>query len=139
LAAGKRHALRNGSDVTRIACGLMVARCLAAGEPLGRGRISAGVINLSTVKPLDLATVDRAARETGRIVTAEEHTVVHGIGAAVAAAIAANHPVPIAMVGVQDVFGESGEAEELLRKYGLTVEKIVDAVHDLVKRGDRRT
>ena len=96
------------------------------------------MINLSTVKPLDLPMIDRAARETGRIVTAEEHTVVHGIGAAVAAAIAVNHPVPVAMVGVQDVFGESGEAEELLRKYGLTAEKIVDAVHDLLKRGDRR-
>jgi len=139
FAIGKAHTLRDGSDVTLIGCGLMVARCLEAAQTLERERISARVINLSTVKPLDLATIDRAARETGRIVTAEEHTVVHGIGAAVAAAIAVNHPVPIAMVGVQDVFGESGEAEELLRKYGLTVEKIVDAVHDLVKRGDRRT
>jgi len=70
-------------------------------------------------------------------VTAEEHTVVHGIGAAVASAIAENHPTPIAMVGVQDVFGESGEAEELLRKYGLTAEKIVDAVHSVMKGRDR--
>jgi len=71
-------------------------------------------------------------------VTAEEHTVVHGIGAAVASVIAANHPVPIAMVGVQDVFGESGEADELLRKYGLTSEKIVDGAHDVMKRRDRK-
>src|SRR5213076_2549830 len=103
---GKEHTLRDGSDVTLIGCGLMVARCLEAAQTLERERISARVINLSTVKPLDLPTIDRAARETGRIVTAEEHTVVHGIGAAVAAAIAANRPVPIAMVGVQDVFGE---------------------------------
>jgi len=138
FAIGKARTLRDGSDVTLIGCGLMVARCLEAAQALERERVSARVINLSTVKPLDLPMIDRAARETGRIVTAEEHTVVHGIGAAVAAAIAVNHPVPVAMVGVQDVFGESGEAEELLRKYGLTAEKIVDAVHDLLKRGDRR-
>jgi len=93
---------------------------------------------IATAKPLDIATIDRAARETGGIVTAEEHTVVHGIGAAIASAIAGNHPVPMAFVGVQDVFGESGEAEELLRKYGLTAEKIVDGAHDVMKRRDRK-
>ena len=134
FAIGKARVLRDGTDVTLIGCGLMVARCLEAAEMLGKQRISARVINLSTVKPLDLATIDRAARETGGIVTAEEHTVVHGIGAAVASAIVANHPAPIAMVGVQDVFGESGEADELLRKYGLTAEKIVESAHDVMKR-----
>ena len=137
FAIGKARVLREGSDVTLIGCGIMVARCLEAAQTLEKERISARVINLSTVKPLDLAMIDRAARETGGIVTAEEHTVVHGIGAAVASAIAANHPVPIAMVGVQDVFGESGEAEELLHKYGLTAEKIVEAAHDVLKRRDR--
>ena len=137
FAIGKARILREGSDVTLIGCGIMVARCLEAAQTLEKERISARVINLSTVKPLDLAMIDRAARETGGIVTAEEHTVVHGIGAAVASAIAANHPVPIAMVGVQDVFGESGEAEELLRKYGLTAEKIVEGAHDVLKRRDR--
>src|SRR2546430_17668639 len=97
---------------------------------INRAEIKASVINLSTVKPLDTATIDRAARETGGIVTAEEHTVVHGIGAAVASEIAANHPVPIAMVGDQDGFGESGEADELLRKYGLTAEKTVAGAPD---------
>jgi len=92
---------------------------------------------LSTVKPLDVATIDRAARETGGIVTAEEHTVVHGIGGAIATAIAANHPVPMAYIGVQDVFGESGEADELLHKYGLTTENIVDAAHGVMKRRAR--
>ncbi len=134
---GKARVLREGFDVTLIGCGIMVARCLEAAATLEKERISARVINLSTVKPLDLATIDRAARETGGIVTAEEHTVVHGIGAAVASAIAANHPVPIAMVGVQDVFGESGEAEELLHKYGLTAEKIVEGAHHVLKRRDR--
>jgi len=86
------------------------------------------------VKPLDVATIDRAARETGGIVTAEEHTVVHGIGGAVASAVGASHPVPLAYVGVQDVFGESGEAEELLTKYGLTAKKIAEAAMGIVKR-----
>src|SRR6266849_2158287 len=138
FAIGRARVIRDGSDVTLIGCGLMVARCLEAADALKRAGIKARVINLSTVKPLDIATIDRAARETGGIVTAEEHTVVHGIGAAVASAIAANHPVPIAMVGVQDVFGESGEADELLRKYGLTAEKIVDGAHDVMKRRGRR-
>src|SRR5438046_1672699 len=98
FAIGKARTLRDGSDVTLIGCGLMVARCLEAAQALERDRVSARVINLSTVKPLDLPMIDRAARETGRTVTAEEHTVVHGIGAAVAAAIAVNHPVPVAVV-----------------------------------------
>src|SRR5688572_1727514 len=136
---GAARTLRDGSDVTLIGCGLMVARCLEAADALAREGIRARVINLATVKPLDVATIDRAARETGGIVTAEEHTIVHGIGAAVATTIAGNHPVPIAMVGVQDVFGESGEAEELLEKYGLTAQKIVEAVHDVMKRRGRRT
>jgi transketolase len=131
---GVARTLRDGSDITLIGCGLMVARCLEAAESLAREGIRARVINLSTVKPLDVAAIDRAARETGGIVTAEEHTVVHGIGAAVATAIAENHPVPIGMVGVQDVFGESGEAEELLAKYGLTAEAIVKASHGVLKR-----
>lgn len=131
---GKAQLLREGSDVTLIGCGLMVARCLEAADTLKRQGIQARVINLSTVKPLDVDTIDRAARETGGIVTAEEHTVVHGIGAAVASAIAGNHPAPIGMVGVQDVFGESGEADELLRKYGLTAERIVEVARDVMKR-----
>ena len=131
---GQARVMQDGSDVTLVGCGLMVARCLAAADTLQREGIRARVINLSTVKPLDVATIDRAARETGGIVTAEEHTIVHGIGAAVASAVAENHPVPVGMVGVRDVFGESGEAEELLRKYGLTAEKIVDAAHDVMKR-----
>jgi len=137
FAIGHARVLRDGSDVALIGCGLMVARCLEAADALDREGVDARVINLATVKPLDIATIDRAARETGGVVTAEEHTVVHGIGAAVASAIAENHPTPIAMVGVQDVFGESGEAEELLRKYGLTAEKIVDAVHSVMKGRDR--
>src|SRR5256712_6619786 len=137
FAIGRARVVRDGSDVTLIGCGLMVARCLEAADRLDRDGVEARVINLSTVKPLDVATIDRAARETGGIVTAEEHTIVHGIGSAIATAIAANHPVPMGFVGVQDVFGESGEAEELLRKYGLTAEKIVDAARDVIERRRR--
>jgi transketolase len=136
---GAAQTMRDGSDVTLVGCGLMVARCLEAADALARVGIRARVINLATVKPLDTATIDRAARETGAIVTAEEHSVVHGIGSAVASEIATNHPVPIAMVGIRDVFGESGEAEELLQKYGLTAEAIVDAAHEVVKRRGRRS
>jgi len=134
FSIGKAQTLRDGSDVTLIGCGIMVARCLQAADALNRGGIHARVVNLSTVKPLDVVTIDRAARETGAIVTAEEHTIVHGIGAAVASAVAGNHPVPMAYVGVQDIFGESGEAEELLMKYGLTADAIVEAAHHLLKR-----
>jgi transketolase len=134
FAIGKARVVRDGSDVTLIGCGIMVARCIEAADSLDRDGVKARVINLSTVKPLDVATIERAARETGGIVTAEEHTVVHGIGGAVASVVGASHPVPLAYVGVQDVFGESGEAEELLVKYGLTAKKIAEAAMGIVKR-----
>lgn len=139
FAIGPAYVLRDGSDVTLVGCGLMVARCLQAAEELDRHGVDARVINLVTVKPLDVPTFAKAARETGGIVTAEEHTVMHGIGGAIAAVLAENHPVPMAFVGVQDVFGESGESEELLRKYGLTAEKIVEAAHRVLKqRGSKK-
>jgi len=138
FVVGRAEVMRDGSDVALVGCGLMVARCLEAADVLAKEGVSARVINLSTVKPLDVATLDKAARETGAVVTAEEHTVVHGIGAAVASVLATNHPAPLAMVGVQDVFGESGEAEELLRKYGLTAEAIVEAAREVRKRRGAR-
>jgi len=131
---GKATVMRDGSDVTIVGCGLMLARCLQAAEALKKEGVEARVVNLSTVKPLDEATILKAARETGAIVTAEEHTVVHGIGAAVASVVVRERPVPMAYVGVQDTFGESGEADELLTKYGLTTEQIVEAVRDVRKR-----
>ena len=131
---GPAYVLRDGSDVTLAACGVMVSRCLQAAEELDAEGISARVINVSTAKPLDSATLIRAARETGAIVTAEEHTTVHGLGAAIASAVVRHHPIPMEFVGVQDVFGESGEAYELLEKYGLTASEIVAAAHDVLKR-----
>lgn len=134
---GKATVMSDGSDVTIVGCGLMVARCLQAAEALKKEGVEARVVNLSTVKPLDEATILKAARETGAIVTAEEHTVVHGIGAAVASVVVRDRPVPVAYVGVQDTFGESGEAEELLTKYGLTSDRIVEAAKDVLKRKGR--
>ena len=134
---GKARVLRDGSDVSLVGCGLMVAKCLQAADALAKEGVSARVINLSTVKPLDVATLDKAARETGAIVTAEDHTIVHGIGGAVASMLVQNHPVPLAMVGVGDVFGESGEAEELLQKYGLSVERIVESARAVLARRGR--
>lgn len=131
---GRAEVYRDGADVTLVGCGLMVARCLEAADLLAKQGVSARVINVATVKPLDIATLDKAARETGGIVTAEEHTVVHGLGAAVASAVAQNHPAPMAFVGVQDVFGESGEAEQLLDKFGLTAERVADAARTVLKR-----
>ncbi len=133
---GQATVMREGGDVTLVGCGLMVARCLQAADALSKDGIGARVINLSTVKPLDESTLLKAARETGAIVTAEEHSVVHGIGGAVASLTAQHYPVPMAFVGVQDVFGESGEAEELLEKYGLTPVRIVEGAHAVVKRRD---
>ena len=134
---GKATVMRDGSDVTLVGCGMMVSRCLQAADALAQERISARVINLSTVKPLDVATLEQAARETGGIVTAEEHSVVHGIGGAVASAVVLNHPVPMAFVGVQDVFGESGESEELFTKYGLTAAKVAESARAVIKRRAR--
>ncbi len=134
---GKATVMRDGSDVTIVGAGQMVSRCLVAAEALATEKVSARVINLSTVKPLDVATLDKAARETGGIVTAEEHTTVHGIGGAVASVVVQNHPVPMAFVGLPDVFGESGEAEELFAKYGLTAEKVTEAARSVIKRRGR--
>ena len=134
---GKATVMRDGSDVAIVACGIMVSRALLAADALAGEGLDARVINMSTIKPLDVRAIDKAARETGAIVTAEEHTVVHGLGAAVASVVAQNHPVPMAFVGVQDVFGESGEAYELLEKYGLTAAKIVEAARGVVKRRGR--
>ena len=134
FAIGPAYVMRDGSDVTLAGCGIMVSRCLEAAATLDAEGVSARVINVPTVKPLDAATLAKAARETGAIVTAEEHTVVHGVGAAIASAVAVAHPVPMEFVGVQDVFGESGDAFELMEKYGLTAAKIVEGARRALKR-----
>ena len=131
---GKASLIRDGSDVTLMGCGIMVAKCVEAAKTLDGEGIDARVVNMSTIKPLDVDMIRKAAKETGAIVTAEEHSIVHGLGSAVAAEVVRSRPVPMEMVGMPDRFGESGEAEELLEKYGLTAAKIVEAAKRVEKR-----
>ncbi|MBI3941520.1 MAG: transketolase family protein [Chloroflexi bacterium] len=131
---GRANQLRDGRDVTIIACGLMVAAALEAAHDLSASGIEARVLDMHTIKPLDEAAVERAARETGAIVTAEEHLLQGGLGAAVARAVAARHPVPVGFVGIQDTYAESGTGEELLEKYGLMPKDIVAAVKQVIGR-----
>lgn len=122
---GKAIQLRDGKDVTIIANGLMTAAALDAAEQLAGKKIQARVLDMHTVKPLDDAAVLAAARDTGRIVVAEEHLLHGGLGSAVAMSAARQHPVPMRFVGVRDTFAESGTPERLLEKYGLTANDIV--------------
>jgi len=131
---GKSCPLREGKDVTIVACGLMVSRALDAARALAGEGIEAAVVNMHTIKPLDVSAVVHAARTTGAIVTAEEHTVIGGLGSAVAEVVVTQCPVPVEMVGIRDKFGQSGEPDELLRKYGLTAEDICKAAKRALSR-----
>jgi transketolase len=129
---GKANQLRDGKDLTIIANGLMVAAALEAAEKLAARGIQARVLDMHTVKPCDDAAVLAAARETGRIVVAEEHLLHGGLGSAVAMSAARQHPAPMRFVGLRDTFAESGKPEELLAKYGLTASDIERAARELV-------
>ena len=122
---GKGEQLTEGTDVTVVATGIMVSMALKAAEVLGAEGVSVRVINMHTIKPLDAAIVEKAARETGALVTAEEHNVIGGLGSAVAEAVSETCPVPVLRVGVNDEFGRSGKVPPLLERYGLTVDAIV--------------
>lgn len=126
FALGKAAMLRDGSDVTIAATGLMVQRAVAAADMLAGQGVSARVLDVHTIKPLDTEAIIAAARETGCIVTSEEHSVIGGLGSAVAAVCAENCPVPVLRHGVNDEFGLSGKAELVLRAYGLTAEVIAE-------------
>lgn len=128
---GKSSVLRSGKDITLIGSGLMVPRCLKAAKVLEEQGIDAEVINLSAIKPFDTQTVMQSVRKTGRAVTAENHSIVGGVGSAVLEALC-GQPVPVKMVGIRDRFGESGTLNELFEKYGLTSEKVVEAALKLV-------
>jgi transketolase len=119
--------LRDGHDVALIGCGLMASRCLAAAEILAGEGISARVINMSSIKPIDEELLTQAAIETGCVVTAENHTIIGGLGGAVAEVIGERCPVPIVRVGIHDMFGESGALPDLHEKYGLTPKDVIDA------------
>lgn len=127
---GKGVQLRAGTDLTIIATGLLVGEALAAAELLQNEGISARVINMATIKPLDKDIVLQAARETGVIVTAEEHNIIGGLGSAVCEAVCESVPVPVVRVGVNDTFGKSGPAAELLKIFGLCAENIVARAKD---------
>ncbi len=130
---GKGVVLREGTDVTIVATGLMVAEALAAADELAAKGVSAEVINIHTIKPLDEELVRASAAKTGHVVTAEEHSVIGGLGDAVLAALAES-PVPLRKLGVNDVFGESGPAVDLLHKYGLDAAGVVAAVEGLLAK-----
>lgn len=125
---GKGVQLKNGKDVTIVATGLMVNEARIAADTLEKEGISARVINIHTIKPLDKEIICKAAKETGVIVTAEEHSIIGGLGSAVADAVTECCPVPVVKVGVNDVFGHSGPAVDLLKEFGLSAENIAEKV-----------
>ena len=129
---GKGVTLKDGKDVTIIATGLEVAYALKAADMLEKDGISARVINIHTIKPLDVDLVVKAAKETGKIVTVEEHSVIGGLGSAVCDALAENCPTPVCKIGVNDQFGESGPAVELIKKYGLDEVGIYNRVKEFI-------
>ena len=131
---GKGRILRDGTDLTIIACGAEVARALAAHDLLAADGISARIVNMATIKPIDSELIAACARETGAIVTAEDHNIHGGLGGAVAEALAATHPCPVEFVGVRDVFGASGEPEELAQHYEIAAPHIAAAAHRCLAR-----
>lgn len=122
---GKGVTLKDGKDITIIATGLMVAEAIEAGNALKEQGIDARVINIHTIKPIDRELIVKAAKETGKIVTVEEHSVIGGLGSAVANVVTEECPVPVHKIGVQDCFGHSGAAAALLKQFGLCAENIV--------------
>lgn len=131
LEIGKGVCVRDGSDYTIIATGIMVNEALIAAEALEKEGISLRVIDMHTIKPIDKEIIIKAAKETKGIVTAEEHTVIGGLGSAVSEVVVQNSPVKMAFVGLSDTFGESGKPAELMAKYGLTAADISSAVRSL--------
>lgn len=127
---GIANTLRDGKDVTIVATGLMVAEALKAAEELEKEGISVRVINVGTIKPLDGETILKAAQETKFIVTAEEHSVIGGLGSAVSEFLSEVHPTKVKKVGIYDKFGQSGTGEELLQKYELTAEKLISVIKE---------
>lgn len=130
---GKGVLLREGKDVTIIASGITVASALEAAEMLAADGIDAEVINIHTIKPLDEELVLASAKKTGKVVTAEEHTVIGGLGVAVCDCLSEKHPTPVLRIGMQDTFGESGPANALVEKYGLDGKGIYEKVKGFVK------
>ncbi|WP_317312202.1 transketolase family protein [Clostridium thermobutyricum] len=129
---GKGSELVKGNDVTIIATGIMVHKALIAAKKLKEENINARVINISTIKPIDEEIIIKAAKETKGIVTVEEHSIIGGLGDRVSSVVCGNHPIKVKKIGVKDVFGESGNPDELLEKHGLTVSNIIEKVKELL-------
>jgi len=138
-AIGECIMLRPGVDVTLVGCGIMVSRCLEASDLLAAEGTSARVLEMHTIKPLDTFGLLQAARETGAIVTAEEHSIIGGLGGAVAEAVSQEHPVPVKRVGLADQFAETGPYDALLDRYGMSVEHIIDAARQAMAAKATRT
>ena len=130
---GKGEVISEGNDVTIIANGLMVAEAIEAGKALANKGISAEIINISTIKPLDEELVLASAKKTGKVITVEEHSIIGGLGEAVCALLSEKHPVPVKRIGVNDEFGHSGPALDLLKQFGLSAENITKVAEEFVK------
>ena len=130
---GKGAVLKEGNDATIIACGMMVNEAILAAEMLKEENINVRVINMSTIKPIDTELIIKAAKETKAIVTAEEHSIIGGLGSAVSEVVSENCPIIVKKVGINDCFGESGTPAELLEKYGLTAKHIVEKVKEAMQ------
>jgi transketolase len=135
---GRAYPLRHGTEVTLFACGHMVERALEAADLLEVDGVSASVVDVPTIKPLDAKTILNAALNTGAVVTCEEHSIIGGLGSAVAELLGENAPMPLERIGVRDVFGTSGEADELMECFGLTAADIVKAAKRASERRGRR-
>lgn len=135
---GKAKKMSTGKDVTIVACGVMVEQALIAKEELAKKKISVEILNTASIKPFDEKALLTSVKKTGCVVTAEEHQIHGGLGSLVAEILGKNNPTPIEMVGMQDCFGESGTADQLLEKYGMTAKDIVKAVKKVLKRKDNK-
>jgi len=129
---GKGNIVREGKDVTIVATGIMVDSAIGAAEKLAVDGIDAEIINICTIKPLDKDIIIKSAQKTGKVVTCEEHSVIGGLGSAVCDALAEEYPVKVRKIGMQDVFGESGSASDLVKKYGLDAEGVYNSVKEFI-------
>lgn len=131
---GKANLMKEGSDATIFACGVMVSEALDASMVLEKEGIKIRVVNIHTIKPLDKEVIIKAAKETGAIVTAEEHQLFGGFGSAVSEVVVQNYPVPMEFVGIHDTFGETGSPEQLMEAYHLTAKDIIEKIRKVLKR-----
>ena len=134
IQLGKGKCIREGKDLTVIATGIMVSEAMMAAEKLQEEGVDVRVVDINTIKPIDRDIIIKAAKETGRIVTAEEHSVIGGLGSAVAEVVVRECPVAMEMVGQLDTFGESGKPDQLKEKYGMDAEAVIRACRKIMER-----